>query len=232
MKTKICPCCDQPIKGIYCKGCRKIVLNPVEQNITYYLNTRHPEHETDCSYHNDVPQGSSRAAQRYSGSGNETVKSANQRMTASEMEAKKAQIRERMTAGKQERRSASHPMALNGDVVRKPDLAGKSAAGSSSAKKIIIGIVIYLIVVFGGVIGMLIGNIADMFEDLAMEIRVSEAAEEFYEEARWKNEDALKEMGYVMLNGLEVTCYVPDEKVQDFFSMSIYAPGYMSSAEE
>ena len=175
MKTKICPCCDQPIKGIYCKGCRKIVLNPVEQNITYYLNTRHPEHETDCSYHNDVPQGSSRAAQRYSGSGNETVKSANQRMTASEMEAKKAQIRERMTAGKQERRSASHPMALNGDVVRKPNLAGKSAAGSSSAKKIIIGIVIYLIVVFGGVIGMLIGNIADMFEDLAMEIRVPEA---------------------------------------------------------
>lgn len=54
MKTKVCPCCDQPISGMYCKGCKKIVLHPVEQNITYYLNTRHPEHETDCSYHGNT----------------------------------------------------------------------------------------------------------------------------------------------------------------------------------
>ena len=58
------------------------------------------------------------------------------------------------------------------------------------------------------------------------------AAEEFYEEARWKGEDVQKEMGYVMVEGLEVSCYVPDEKIQDFFSMSIYAPGYMSLVEE
>lgn len=51
MKMKICPVCDQPIKGMYCKHCRKIVLNPSEQEVQYYLNSRHPEMEHDCTYH-------------------------------------------------------------------------------------------------------------------------------------------------------------------------------------
>ncbi len=84
MKMKICPCCDQPIKGIYCKGCRKIVLNPVERDIRYYLNTRHPEFEHDCTYHDDG------------------VRSSQHAMSASEIEAKKAEIKARMLQRKQE----------------------------------------------------------------------------------------------------------------------------------
>ena len=51
MKMKICPCCDQPIEGIYCKGCRKIVWKPVEQDVNYYLNVRHPAYDHDCTFH-------------------------------------------------------------------------------------------------------------------------------------------------------------------------------------
>lgn len=174
MKTKICPCCDQPIKGIYCRGCRKIVLNPVEQNITYYLNRRHPEFETDCSFHNDVPRSLHDADGRYRGTDSGSTRSAAGRMTAAETEAKKEQIRARMASGKQNKKPIFHPTVLNGDVIRKPNSSGKNPATSSAAKKIIIGIVVYLIVVFGGVIGMMIGNIADVFEDFELGNRTPE----------------------------------------------------------
>ncbi|MBE5972456.1 MAG: hypothetical protein E7246_08075 [Lachnoclostridium sp.] len=88
MKMKICPCCDQPINGFYCKGCRKIVWKPVEQNVQYYLNTRHPEYEHACAYHDGVSRQST------------------ERMTASETEAKKAEIKARMLQRKQEPKSA------------------------------------------------------------------------------------------------------------------------------
>lgn len=58
MKKKICPCCDQVIKnGIYCKGCRRIVLRPVIWDVDYYLNERHPASETNCQYHGDLHTG-------------------------------------------------------------------------------------------------------------------------------------------------------------------------------
>ena len=82
MKMKLCPCCDQPIQGIYCKGCRKIVLNPVEQNVTYYLNRRHPEFDHDCTYHEGE------------------VRQSEEQMTFHEIEAKKEEIRARMAAKK------------------------------------------------------------------------------------------------------------------------------------
>ncbi|MBQ7795678.1 MAG: hypothetical protein IJ374_03850 [Lachnospiraceae bacterium] len=116
MKTKICPCCDQPITGIYCKGCRKIVLNPVEQDIKYFLNRRHPEFETDCSFHGNTATD---------------VRTADHVMTPYESEAKKAEIKARMQARKQEQKprasTARKPGAasvkpiqtvLNGDVIR------------------------------------------------------------------------------------------------------------------
>ena len=396
MKTKVCPICDQPIHGMYCKGCKKIVLHPVEQNITYFLNTRHPEFETNCSYHNDIPRSAYDANGRYRGSSESPVRNAAHRMTVSETEAKKTQIKERMAARKQEQKTvlrrsgnifgdifgqsggSSHPTVLNGDVVRK----NKSSGTNSAVKKMLIGIIIYLILSFGSVIGILVGNIADVFDGFTIGSGASEivmapepieapavdidwdapepdmplndwersdeevksagiactgyghfsvgysddlretfescvedagfriweeftyshnsqldsdswyvttyefsidseedyigtiefeadtatgelhgfsvynsdekhfyellnvllkfmqeagvirhdlpSAEEFYEEARWKNVDAQKEKGYVMLDGLEVSCYVPDESVQEFFSLSIYAPGYMS----
>ncbi len=91
MKMKICPCCDQPIEGIYCKGCRKIVWKPVERDIRYYLNTRHPEFDHDCTYHDDA---------RMSSSGE--VRSSQHAMSSSEIEAKKAEIKARMLQRKQE----------------------------------------------------------------------------------------------------------------------------------
>lgn len=61
MKTKVCPYCDQPIQGVYCKGCKRVVLHPVEYDMTYYLNERHPENEEHCSYHGEVTRNTSDA---------------------------------------------------------------------------------------------------------------------------------------------------------------------------
>ncbi len=131
MKTKVCPCCDQPISGIYCKGCRKIVLHPVEQDVQYYLNTRHPEFSHDCTFHEEVPKVHTASGQ---------VRNSAHTMTAWETEAKKAEIKERMQQRKRERqsgvdtvaqtlkkaaqssnrqRSASSQTVLNGDMQAK-----------------------------------------------------------------------------------------------------------------
>ena len=152
MKTKVCPCCDQPITGMYCKGCRKIVWKPVEQEIKYFLNTRHPEFETDCSYHNDLPQ-----AHRTIRGSDQTVRTASHKMTSAETEAKKAEIRARMEAGKNEvlknfgvgtgtgksRRTEPNWMmpkqtqtVLNGDVIRpKKTSAGGAARSNEEGKR-------------------------------------------------------------------------------------------------
>ncbi len=62
MKKKICPCCDQVMKnGIYCKGCRRLVLRPVVWDVDYYLNERHPASETNCQYHGDLHTGKMKA---------------------------------------------------------------------------------------------------------------------------------------------------------------------------
>lgn len=57
MKKTVCPYCDQPIKGMYCKGCRRIVWKPEVTEITYYLNERHPGDEEHCRFHGDVMTG-------------------------------------------------------------------------------------------------------------------------------------------------------------------------------
>ena len=52
MKQKYCPYCDQKMKTIhYCQECRRIVWQPYEQSVDYYLNERHPQSEKDCLYH-------------------------------------------------------------------------------------------------------------------------------------------------------------------------------------
>lgn len=57
MKDKYCPYCDQKMtSGLYCKGCKRIVLHPYWQDVDYYLNERHPQQETDCLYHNSGPE--------------------------------------------------------------------------------------------------------------------------------------------------------------------------------
>ena len=128
MKMKICPCCDQPIEGIYCKGCRKIVWKPIEQEVDYYLNRRHPEFEHACTYH-DV----------------EVRKSA-KRMTAHEMEAKKDEIRTRMMQKAQGVKPASQM------TQRKPTVntAAKTKPNSNvgQARKKMITMVVTAIVIF------------------------------------------------------------------------------------
>ncbi len=411
MKVKVCPCCDQPIQGIYCKGCRKIVLNPVEQNITYYLNQRHPEFETDCSFHGNTALGRNSSTNAGAGTGASEVRTSEHRMTVNEMEAKKAEIRARMqaraqeasaegrklfrskTAGERENANRTQTI-LNGDVIG-AKTAGRASNVSGAARResgkqrtgfavaltfgavflvflFTVASIVFVNLSHSGVFDISDAVIAPAYEpewevpepmpDLAIpeeietpledwertdaevkalgepctgyghfsvgcndetraifEAIVEEAGfriweetvysynsqmdfdswyqttyeftidsedayigtiaietdtatgqihgfsmynsdekcfyelvdivlkfmqnarisnvdfpqgESFYEEARWKNEDVQREYGYVMLHDLEVSAYVSDEIVQDFFSMSIYAPGYMSAVEE
>ena len=37
--------------GLYCSGCKRIVWHPYVQDVDYYINERHPQHESDCLYH-------------------------------------------------------------------------------------------------------------------------------------------------------------------------------------
>lgn len=53
MKQKICPTCDGKLKGNYCPFCHKIVRKPLEWDVRYYLNERHPDWETNCDYHGE-----------------------------------------------------------------------------------------------------------------------------------------------------------------------------------
>ena len=53
MVRRICPICDQIMKSAhYCRNCKSFVRNPYIRETDYYLNERHPAHETDCEYHN------------------------------------------------------------------------------------------------------------------------------------------------------------------------------------
>ena len=57
MKQKYCPYCDQKMKiSHYCQECRRIVWQPYEQNVDYYLNERHPQSEKNCLYHDNTKQ--------------------------------------------------------------------------------------------------------------------------------------------------------------------------------
>lgn len=55
MKKKVCPYCDQVMKGpAYCGFCHRLVFHPEEREVNYYLNERHPAVEENCSYHGTV----------------------------------------------------------------------------------------------------------------------------------------------------------------------------------
>lgn len=52
MMQRICPICDKTMKSAhYCSNCRSWVRQPWMREVTYYLNERHPENESGCSYH-------------------------------------------------------------------------------------------------------------------------------------------------------------------------------------
>ena len=52
MIRRVCPICDQVMTGRhYCRICHSLVRHPRIQDVTYYLNERHPQNETACSYH-------------------------------------------------------------------------------------------------------------------------------------------------------------------------------------
>ena len=104
MKMKICPCCDQPMEGIYCKGCRKIVWKPVEQDVNYYLNVRHPAYDHDCTFHDPAPKKPGAGLNLFPSKADlTTVRKSDDRMNHSEIEAKKEEIRRRMSQERQER---------------------------------------------------------------------------------------------------------------------------------
>lgn len=52
MVKKICPVCDQVMKGNhYCSVCKRWVRHPYETKIDYYMNESHPADERGCEYH-------------------------------------------------------------------------------------------------------------------------------------------------------------------------------------
>ena len=54
MIQKICPICSKTMEfSHYCRNCRSWVKQPYIQNVNYYLNERHPDHERNCSYHSE-----------------------------------------------------------------------------------------------------------------------------------------------------------------------------------
>ena len=71
MKQRYCPYCDQKMtSGLYCSGCKRIVWHPYVQDVDYYLNERHPQHESDCLYHDDgreYPGGSAFSTDSHAG---------------------------------------------------------------------------------------------------------------------------------------------------------------------
>lgn len=58
MKKKFCPYCDQELKSMYCRGCKRVIFHPYEQDIDYLLNERHLRSEESCQYHGDLHTGS------------------------------------------------------------------------------------------------------------------------------------------------------------------------------
>ena len=56
MIRKICPVCDQLMKGqFFCEHCHSFVT-PKVMDVNYYLNERHPQGEFDCNYHTETPE--------------------------------------------------------------------------------------------------------------------------------------------------------------------------------
>lgn len=135
MKKIVCPYCDQPISGHYCKGCRRIIWKPVQTEITYYLNERHPQESHDCQFHSDV-------------------------ITGDTAEAKKAEIRERMAVRQMEKQIEQQSVP---NVPRKND-AGRTGSGQKTGgSKLKQGLMICLILFFGSTIVRLVAGMMEFF---------------------------------------------------------------------
>lgn len=71
MKQRYCPYCDQKMtSGLYCSGCKRIVWHPYVQDVDYYLNERHPRHESGCLYHDggsEYPGSNASGTDSYAG---------------------------------------------------------------------------------------------------------------------------------------------------------------------
>ena len=65
MKQRYCPYCDQKMtSGLYCSGCKRIVWHPYVQDVDYYLNERHPQHESDWAYLKEMGHRPAHRAER------------------------------------------------------------------------------------------------------------------------------------------------------------------------
>lgn len=216
MKTKVCPCCDQPISGIYCRGCRKIVLNPVVQDVHYYLNERHPENETDCSFH---------------GKTTPETKTSDRVMTPFEAEAKKAEIKERMqTRGQEPKSSAKISNASN---TRKTVLNGNTLPSKKTAESraSIVGITIFM-VVFMNVLLVLLRSFHHSGYDFTLGQRTAETAASAY--AEWEEWELSDEE--VKAAGIACTGYghfdITYEDARQAFLDCVDDAGYMWSEGE
>lgn len=68
MIQRICPVCDKVMKSVhYCSNCKSWVKHPFVMEVDFYLNERHPENESGCTYH-------SRGERKYIEAGQEPVR--------------------------------------------------------------------------------------------------------------------------------------------------------------
>lgn len=146
MKKIVCPYCDQPIDGKYCKGCRRIVWKPKQMEITYYLNEHHPENEEHCQFHGDI-------------------------LTGDMVEAKKAEIRERMLEKQRESAAKGKTVSIP-NVPRKQQKPKKTAFTKSKT-----GLIIYFIIVFIGILAPIIGAVFDAVSDMGRRVEAFVAPE-------------------------------------------------------
>lgn len=127
MQRRICPICDHPIQhGHYCSFCKQWIRHPNYVNATYYLNERHPAHETDCEYHNAG-----------AGSWEQSIKTgADAVRTLAERAKTYSQTQKASGAGRQPGRPAPAQAQNRGNTGRQPvqKRAAVSSAGKDSGK--------------------------------------------------------------------------------------------------
>lgn len=143
MKQRYCPYCDQKMtSGLYCSGCKRIVWHPYVQDVDYYLNERHPQHESDCLYHDggsEYPGSSASGTDSYAGvfKGNGTSTSTQGGKKKTNREKKAADpfqnMGNRMTG---QRNAFEHMKSQLGQYRSQADTCQSGTYSSQSAKSI------------------------------------------------------------------------------------------------
>lgn len=136
MKKKICPYCDQAIQGLYCKGCRRVVLHPADWEVDYYLNERHPQNEENCSYHGELRTSDRVSAGSGSRSGTSRTGKISQAARNAARTAGAGTSGQSRTYGQSQTRSSVNPR-----------LEPKKKQ-SSLARKLTLVIIIYVVIMF------------------------------------------------------------------------------------